>query len=107
MPIVTDVAAQKGSLGYWRENKGDYNGIGVGLGAKPLSEAVAGVVQRMLDGRGPLMTDITDTLPLITEENLDEWAEPGWNLRTPGQAEGPRNEFMTEEYLEPFFEDAG
>jgi ribose transport system substrate-binding protein len=107
MPIVTDVAAQKGSLGYWRENKGTYHGIGAGLGAKPLSLAVAGVVQRMLDGRGPKLTDITDTLPIITDGNLDEWAEPGWNLRTPGQAEGPKNEFMTEEYLEPFFEEAG
>ncbi len=103
MPIVTDIAAQKGSLGYWRENQETYHGIGIGLGAKPLSLAGAEVVRQMLEGHGPKTTDITDTLPMITEENLDQWAEPGWNLRTPGQAEGPKNEFLTPEYMAPFF----
>jgi ribose transport system substrate-binding protein len=103
MPVVTDIAAQKGSLGYWRENRGDYQGVGIGLGAAPISLAVAGTVRRMLDGRGPKLTDLTDRLPLITDENLDDWAEPGWTLRTPGQADGPENEFLTEEYLDPLF----
>jgi ribose transport system substrate-binding protein len=107
VPIVTDVAAQKGALGYWRQNKGKYRGTGIGLGAAPVSLATASVVRRMLDGRGPKLTDITDTLPVITDENLDDWAEPGWTLRTPGQAEGPKNEFLTEEYLEPLFTEPG
>jgi ribose transport system substrate-binding protein len=103
MPIVTDIAAQKGSLGYWRQNRDSYSGVGAGLGAAPISLAVADVVGRMLAGSGPKLTDITDVLPLITDENLDEWAEPSWDLRTPGQAEGPENEHLTPEYLDPLF----
>jgi ribose transport system substrate-binding protein len=103
MPVVVDIANQKGSLGYWRENRDKYFGIGAGIGAESLADSTVRVALRTLKGDGPRLNNLLTLIPLITPENLDEWAQPGWNLRTIGTADGPPDGFMTNRYLDAFF----
>jgi ribose transport system substrate-binding protein len=103
MPVVADIAALKGSLGYWINNRSTYHGIGTGLGPTWLGDAAANVARRMLHGQGLKTTDIMDRLPLISDQNVAKWAKPQWNLATPGEADGPRGTFLTDSYLDAFF----
>jgi hypothetical protein len=42
-------------------------------------------------------------LPVITDNTLDEWSEPSWDLSTPGSAEGPAGAFGSDDFLNPLF----
>jgi ribose transport system substrate-binding protein len=103
MPVVADIAALQGSLGYWINNRSTYHGVGTGLGPTWLGDAAANVARRMLHGQGLKTTDIMDRLPLISDRNVAQWAKPQWSLATPGEADGPRGTFLTDSYLDPFF----
>jgi ribose transport system substrate-binding protein len=103
MPTVDDVANSKASLGYWRENRDTYNGVGSGLGGAPYGDALADVSMRMLQGQGLKSNAVIDRLPLITDANLDQWAQPGWTLSTPGIADGPPGAFAPDDFLDPLF----
>jgi ribose transport system substrate-binding protein len=105
MPVVTDIANSKGSLGYWRQHQGDYHGVGTGLGGESYGEAIADVAVRMLQGQGLKVNTVIDRLPLITDANLGEWAQPGWSLETPGIAPGPKGAFAPDDFLDPLFDD--
>jgi ribose transport system substrate-binding protein len=105
MPVVDDVANSKGSLGYWKQNEGAYQGVGTGLGGETYGAAIADVAARMLQGRGLKTNAVIDRLPLITDANLGEWADPSWTLDTPGIAPGPKGAFAPDEFLAPLFND--
>jgi ribose transport system substrate-binding protein len=103
MPVVDDIGNQKGSLGYWRENEKTYSGVGTGLPPNALGAAVADVSLRTLEGQGPKVNTITQDVTLITKSNLDQWAEPSWNLRTVGTSLGPSGPYMSDSFLNPLF----
>ena len=103
MPVVDDIGNQKGSLGYWRQDEKTYAGVGTGLPPNELGDAVADVALRTLEGQGPKINTITQNVTLITKSNLDQWAQPSWNLRTVGTSLGPGGPFMSDSYLNPFF----
>jgi ribose transport system substrate-binding protein len=104
VPMVTDIAAQEGSLGYWINNRDDYSGVGVGQGAAATGTAIADVTLGVLAGGGVKVSDVVLNLPLITEDNLDEWADPSWDLTTVGTASGPDDiPLVTDEYLGEIF----
>jgi ribose transport system substrate-binding protein len=103
MPVVVDIANQKGSLGYWRQNRSSYSGVGAGIGAESLARSVVSVTLRTLEGQGPKLNNLLTRLPQITPGNLDQWTQPDWDLRTSGTAEGPADGFMPDAYLNAFF----
>jgi ribose transport system substrate-binding protein len=103
IPPVNDIGSNKGSLGYWLSNKGRYHGVGAGLGAQAMARALAGVAQRMLRGQGIRISEVQHPNTIITDRNLSEWAKPGWGLTTPGVAEGPARQFMSESFLNGLF----
>ena len=103
MPAVNDIGSNKGSLGYWLANKGRYHGVGAGLGAEAMARAITGVVRRMVRGQGIRIADVQHPNTLITDKNLTDWAQPGWTLTTPGVAEGPAEQFMSEDFLNGLF----
>jgi hypothetical protein len=57
----------------------------------------------MLAGQGIKTTDVMYPMPLITDKNLDQWAQAGWNLNTPGEAEGPNGLFAPPAFLNSLF----
>jgi ribose transport system substrate-binding protein len=103
MPVVDDIGNQKGSLGYWRQNGKTYSGVGTGLPPTELGDAVGDVALRTLEGQGPKVNTVTQNVTLITSHNLDQWAQPSWNLRTVGTSLGPAGPFMSDSYLNSFF----
>jgi ribose transport system substrate-binding protein len=103
MPVVDDIGNQKGSLGYWRQNEKTYSGVGTGLPPVELGDAVGDVALRTLEGQGPKVNTITQNVTVITSRNLDQWAQPSWDLRTVGTALGPPGVFMSDSYLNPLF----
>lgn len=107
VPIVADVGAMKGSLGYWIDNKADYTGFGQGLPPEDFGRAVANVAAGMLDGDGLKVSDVTAQMPAITDENLGEWAQTDWTLNTPGIADGPGDSFLAPSFLNGLFENPG
>jgi ribose transport system substrate-binding protein len=98
IPPAIDNGGTKGMLGYWEDNR-SYPAIGVGVSAPGYASAVVDVVGHMLKGEGPKVSNIVTIAPSITASNLDDWAEPGWTLQTPGQPDGPPNSLMTPEYV--------
>ena len=104
VPPVTDVAAQKGSLGYWNQNKAEYKGTGTASGAESMAKAVAAVTAGVLAGRGLKVNDVALPTTAITEENLSEWVEPDWDINTQGDAEGDGTHYVADGYIDKLFE---
>jgi ribose transport system substrate-binding protein len=103
IPPVNDIGSNRGSLGYWLSHKGSYHGVGAGLGAEAMARALGGVARRMLRGQGIRISDVQHPNTIITDRNLSDWAQPGWTLTTPGIAEGPAEQFMSDEFLNGLF----
>jgi len=105
LPIVTDTAGMKASLGYWTNNKDSYTSIGEGFPPQAQGNAIASITKRILAGRGIKVSDVTQWMPAITADNLGQWGQSDWTLTTPGVAEGPPNTFMSEQFLSGLFND--
>lgn len=104
VPPVTDIAAQQGSLAYWRDNSSSgYQGVGVGQGPTATGALVAQVALRMLHGDGVKVSDIVFKAPMITKDNLDQWVETDWSPSSVGGAEGPEGALASDAYLDPLF----
>lgn len=104
VPFIQDGAAMKGSMGYWINNS-DYHGYGSGYPTVSYGKSVGSFVKRMLAGNGLQISDVTNFFPPINDDNLDQWADKSWNLKTPGNSEGPPNVFMTEDFISSVFRD--
>jgi ribose transport system substrate-binding protein len=104
VPPVNDIGGMKGALGYWRNNESSYTGFSQPYPTVDMGNAVVSIAKRMLAGRGIKISDVTARYPTVTLENLDDWAEPGWDLTTPGSANGPPGSFLPESYLNGLFE---
>ncbi len=90
VPTIADTGATPGALGYWASHKGSYKGVAVGIAPAQLADAAWYVAQEMLAGRGIKITDLSHPPLLITDANLSQWVQPGWNLTTPiAYAPGP------------------
>lgn len=104
VPPVGELGASKSHLGYWNQNRETYKTVGAELTQGSLARASASVALRVLQGQGPKISSIVDTLPVITEAELADWADPSWDLNTPGSAPGPEsNPFLSEAYLDGLF----
>lgn len=104
VPPVGELGASKAHLGYWNQNRDTYETVGAELTQGSLARASASVALRILQGQGLKISSIVDTLPVITEAELADWADPSWDLNTPGSAPGPEsNPFLSEAYLDGLF----
>lgn len=104
MPVVADIGPTSGSMAYWSQNDGKYFGVGNGLPTVELGTATAKVALRILEGQGPKLTYITQSLQLLTEENHDAWTpDPDASFTSNILPEGPPNWFLTDSYVNPMF----
>jgi ribose transport system substrate-binding protein len=103
VPPVSAIAAVEGSLAYWRDHRKTYHGIGTGPGPASLARATVSVMQRTLAGQGPLVNKFFGPLPLITDQNLDQWVSPSAKESSLAAAEGPPDAFLPESYLNRLF----
>lgn len=104
VPPVAELGASRAHLGYWSKNRADYKTVGAELVQSVLARASASVALRVLQGQGLKVSSIVGALPVVTEAELDNWADPSWDLNTPGSAPGPAdNPFLSEDYLNGLF----
>jgi ribose transport system substrate-binding protein len=103
MPVVDDIGPMKGSLGWWYHHRGAYHGVGTAIGAASLGRTTVSVALRMLEGQGIRLTDVVNTLPVLTEANVGQWWDPSFTLATPGSPPGPPDSFADDRYLDPLF----
>lgn len=104
VPTVTDIAAQQASLAYWRDNRDTYQGVGIGQSPTATGDAVVTVALRMLAGDGITVSDVVLNLPVISDDNLDEWVEDEWDLTSVGTAPGPDDVVLVADtYLDNIF----
>jgi ribose transport system substrate-binding protein len=108
VPTLIDMGPTSDSLGYWRQNQSTYEGVALGNSAAALAAVTSDTVLAMLEGRGPKINSIPLEPELITNENIDEWAESDWTLTgAPLLANGPESAIPPSTYIDPFFEKKG
>jgi ribose transport system substrate-binding protein len=103
IPLVVDRGGFKGSLGYWINNKDKFHNLGLGWPPEAYGKTIADFTAKMLAGDGIKISDTTAYYANITAKNLSQWADPKWNLNTPGVSEGPPNAFMPPDYINGLF----
>jgi ribose transport system substrate-binding protein len=102
VPPVADINPGAPSLVYWNENKDSYNGSGVAIAPERTGEYTMALGLALLSGRGVKITDVPFAPPVVTEENLSEWVEPGWTSSTAAQANGPEDSLPIEALVDSY-----
>jgi ribose transport system substrate-binding protein len=104
VPTVADVGATPGALGYWAAHKSTYKGVASAIPPIQLTEATWNLALGLLHGQGIKITNVEQSPIIITDQNLDQWVQPGWNLTTPiAYAPGPPGALLPASYLNQFF----
>ncbi|WCB92104.1 hypothetical protein DSM104299_00789 [Baekduia alba] len=104
VPIIGAIGAEKAMVSYWQEHRERYQTAGVGESAQSNAAAAVSIALRTLQGQGPKVNSFVPPVTLITNKNLEDWAEEGWTLSTAGNAPGPRSAYLPETYLDGLFE---
>jgi ribose transport system substrate-binding protein len=103
IPVISEIGGVDGSLSWWLAHRDTYTSAGAGNSSKWFAAATVSVATRLLEGQGPKLNDLIPPVPLITAQNLDQWARPGLPMTDFSTADGPRNSFYPESYLDGFF----
>jgi ribose transport system substrate-binding protein len=104
IPPAAEVGMDKGFLGYWQQNQSKgYHASSTSLPPVAAARALHEVAMRMLAGQGPKLNSLIGKNPVITDANLADWAEPSWNINTPGTVPGDPQSFLPSKYLDDFF----
>lgn len=103
IPSLAEIGMDKGLLGYWRQNQASYHASSTTLPAVAGARALHEVAMRMLAGQGVKLNTLVGPEPVITDANLADWADPSWNLNTPGSVGGDPESFMPSQFLNDFF----
>jgi ribose transport system substrate-binding protein len=104
VPTVIDIQAQRGSLGYWLANKTTYKGVAAPSGPQAFSNLAVRIALRILNGQGPKLNVIYFKNPLVsTAAQLATVAQSSWDINTPGTAETPKADWLTDTDLNSLF----
>lgn len=103
IPPMAEIGMDKGFLGYWRQNQSTYHAASTSIPPVAGARALHEVSMRMLGGQGVKLNTLVGPEPIITDANLDKWADPSWNLNTPGTVPGDPQSFMSSTFLNDFF----
>jgi len=104
VPVLGDGSAVQGSLVYWKKHIGSYRAVGSSQPAHWAALAVADVVLRTLQGQGPRINTLLPAPDLFTEKELDAWVDPSASESSDVAAEGPRDSFLGDNYLDGLFD---
>ena len=69
-----------------------------------IADATWNLALGLFAGRGIKITNVEQSPIIITDQNLSQWVQPGWNLTTPiAYAPGPPGALLPPSYLNQFF----
>jgi hypothetical protein len=80
-----------------------HRAIGTAQPAHLAAAAVVDVVLRTLEGQGPKINTFLAAPRLITADNLDEWVEKSASTSSEIPAEGPKDSWVGDDYLDGLF----
>lgn len=102
VPPIDDINPNAASLLFWQENP-DYEGFGVATLPRWTGEYAMKLALAMFDeGRKLQVTDVPFAPPVIEQDSLDEWIEPGWTSATAAQANGPASSLPIDELIDGY-----
>lgn len=103
LPPFGDPAMTEGVAAYWNEHQSDFRVAGSGQGAAAIAGVIAEVTLRMLKGDGLLISDVVLEPPLVTEENIAEWAVGAVDLGSAASLEPPAGTYPPAGFIDGIF----
>jgi ribose transport system substrate-binding protein len=103
LPPIADPAMTEGFAAYWSQNRDSFQGIGSGQGAAAIAGVISDVTLRMLAGDGILINDVALAPPLVTTDNLDDWAADATDVQSSSSLEPPTGTYPPSGFLDGIF----
>lgn len=99
---IADLGSSKGSVAFAKQNP-DLAFFGTASPAFAMGERMAEVGARILAGQGPKVNQFATSLTSITQANIDEFYEEGFELTDPSGVVGDPNDYFPKEQLDQLF----
>lgn len=103
VPPLADLGSSRGTIAYAHENASSFQEFGTGTPNEAIGDVIAKVSLRILAGDGPKVNQILTQPSYLTNDNLGEVYQSGWNTTTTGNAANPTDKFMADDYIATFF----
>lgn len=103
VPPLADLGSTRGTVAYAHQNASSYQEFGTGTPNKAIGTAIGKVALKILAGEGPKVNQVITQPDYITNENLDQIYQKGWDTTSTGEAASPTDDFMSDSYIAEFF----
>lgn len=107
IPAMPMGGSSGGDLAWWADNTDTFSSVGSMYSGKQMGWAAFQILVRTLDGKGPLVRDFNPAPIMITNENVEQFAEPGTDVTWVGDMRGAKTEWVGPEHLDEYFTDPG
>ncbi|HEY4277014.1 MAG TPA: substrate-binding domain-containing protein [Conexibacter sp.] len=96
-----------GDLAWWAANKDRFSAAGAQYGGKQVAYTAMRILLRTLAGNGPKLRDLAFPAPMVTNDNIDEFATPGKDVTWIGDPRGPLDALADTSRLDGYFSKPG
>lgn len=103
VPPLADLGSSRGTVAYAHQNSSTFQQFGTSTPDTAIGVAIGKVALKMLAGDGPKVNQIITQPVYITNENLGQIYQTGWEPTSTADAAGPSDDFMSDAYLATFF----
>ncbi|MGW0948016.1 substrate-binding domain-containing protein [Streptomyces sp. NPDC002623] len=103
VPPLADIGSSRGSIAYAHQNASRYQEFGTSTPDAAIGVSIANVALKILAGDGPKVNQVITQPVYITNDNLDEIYQDGWDVTNTANAAGKDDDFMSESYIAQFF----
>lgn len=99
--IVTDVTNQCSFLAFWKDHK--FSSLTMAQDGGPTGYEAFVPAIRIMSGQKPKVNTIFFPLPIITNDNIDDYYDPSMNVQSTCFANGKDRHLVTDAYFDQFF----
>lgn len=96
-----------GDLSWWSDHKATYQTVGGDYGGFQVGYTALNVLTRILSGKGPRMNSFEVPPSVMTNANIEQFANPGKTLTWVGDPRGPVNGWGSNTNLDYYFNKTG
>jgi ribose transport system substrate-binding protein len=107
VPPISGGGCQGGELSWWLKHQADYKTTAMCLNGYQTAWTEFRLLERVLDGRGLKVNAVSTPVPLVTNENLAQYATPDKPLNWPGESRGDIQAWANDKTLDAFFNKPG
>ncbi len=103
VPPISLGGCQGGDLSWWLAHKDQYKTVAQCFNGFQQSYSELRILMRILGGKGVRLNSITLPAPVVTNQNLAQYATAGQSLNWTGEPRGPLDALCSEKCLDGFF----